>query len=92
MYGKFSDYGEKDNMDLAERFGVSSKKEDLPKYLLFLQGKDEPIVYTGNTVDKDEILTFIMAESGKSFLSCYCYQHKVSMCVYSTKQMCSRIY
>jgi len=58
-----ADYGEKDNADLAERFGI--KKADFPAYRLFVKGnaKDE-IVYKGNTEDDGAIKTFIMRESG----------------------------
>ena len=65
----FSDYGEKENMDLAERFEVSTKKDDYPSYLLFLQGKDEPIRYTGDAKNADQIKKFLMKESGIHHLS-----------------------
>lgn len=50
------DYGEKENSDLAERFGVS--KEDFPVIKLFVEGKKEPFTFTGN-VKVDEIKGFI---------------------------------
>lgn len=56
------DYGDKDNSDLAERFGV--KKENYPVYKLFLQGKPEPVTYTGDYKSADAIKKFIMQESG----------------------------
>ncbi|XP_013403746.1 endoplasmic reticulum resident protein 29 [Lingula anatina] len=56
-----SDYGEKENSDLAERFNV--KKEDFPVYKIFLNGKEQK-TYTGSTTDSDAIRTFIMKESG----------------------------
>merc|ERR1712060_788502 len=43
-----SEYGDKDNSDLAERFGV--KTDDFPRFLLFTKGmraSDSPIVYSG---------------------------------------------
>lgn len=57
-----ADYGEKDNADLAERFGI--KKEDFPAYRLFLKGKDKEIKFKGNAEDEGEIKTFIMGETG----------------------------
>lgn len=61
---QIADYGEKENADLAERFNVPTKKEDLPVYLLFRQGQDRPVKYTGDTVNADDIKKFIMRESG----------------------------
>merc|ERR1719248_137217 len=43
-----SEYGDKDNSDLAERFGV--KSDDFPRFLLFTKGMkstNSPLVYTG---------------------------------------------
>ncbi|XP_025092157.1 endoplasmic reticulum resident protein 29-like [Pomacea canaliculata] len=59
---QIADYGDKDNSDLAERFGV--KKENYPVYKLFLNGKDEPISYTGDSKNADKIKKFVMQESG----------------------------
>lgn len=59
-----ADYGDKDNLDLAERFSVSTKKDDYPTYLLFLQGKSEPVKYTGDYKSADSIKKFLMKESG----------------------------
>ncbi|KAL4223166.1 Endoplasmic reticulum resident protein 29 [Mactra antiquata] len=61
---QIADYGDKDNMDLAERFKISTTKEDYPTYLLFLQGKDEPVKYTGDALDAGDIKKFVMKESG----------------------------
>lgn len=60
----FLDYGEKENMDLAERFSISTKKDDHPTYLLFLQGREEPIKYMGDEHDADDITKFVMKEAG----------------------------
>jgi len=60
------EYGDKENADLADRFNI--KKDDWPEYRLFLQGKSEPIAYTGNKERADDIQKFIVQESGK--LSC----------------------
>lgn len=38
-------YGEKDNQEFAEGYGIKSK-EDLPVLKLFVQGEDEPFTYT----------------------------------------------
>ena len=54
-------------MDLAERFSISTKKDDYPTYLLFLQGKDDPIKYTGDAKNADQINKFLMKESGILF-------------------------
>ncbi|KAH3891919.1 hypothetical protein DPMN_016029 [Dreissena polymorpha] len=63
-----SDYGDKENVDLAERYSIPIKKEDHPTYLLFLQGQEKPIRYDGDEKDADDIKKFIMKESGTSFL------------------------
>ncbi|RXG67663.1 hypothetical protein Avbf_09867 [Armadillidium vulgare] len=39
------DYGDKENMDLGERFDV--KKEDFPVVKLFINGKEDPISFEG---------------------------------------------
>ena len=56
------DYGEKENHELAERFGLT--KEDFPAYKLFIQGRDEPATFTGDVKSADAIKRFIMKESG----------------------------
>lgn len=56
-----ADYGEKDNLDLAEKYGV--KKEDFPKYKLFIKDEFEPIDYHGNVKDANEIKRFVMKEA-----------------------------
>ncbi|XP_052248541.1 endoplasmic reticulum resident protein 29-like [Dreissena polymorpha] len=59
-----ADYGDKENVDLAERYSIPIKKEDHPTYLLFLQGQEKPIRYDGDEKDADDIKKFIMKESG----------------------------
>ncbi|GIY43755.1 endoplasmic reticulum resident protein 29 [Caerostris darwini] len=54
------DYGEKENSDIAERFSVS--KDDFPVIKLFIEGKSEPIPYTGN-IKADDINSFIQKHS-----------------------------
>ncbi|KAH9525452.1 Endoplasmic reticulum resident protein 29 [Bulinus truncatus] len=58
-----ADYGDKDNGDLAEKYGV--KKEDFPAYRLFLNGQlDDPIKYTSSVENADDIKNFIIRETG----------------------------
>ena len=65
-----SDYGDKDNADLGERF--EAKKEDFPVYKLFKKGLslDEPISFHGNNGDADEIQRFIIQNTGQFDSSC----------------------
>lgn len=56
------DWGEKDNADLATRFDI--KNDDFPEYRLFLQGKADPVAYTGDETRADDIKKFIVKESG----------------------------
>ncbi|XP_045172032.1 endoplasmic reticulum resident protein 29-like [Mercenaria mercenaria] len=61
---QIADYGDKDNVDLAERFNVPTNKDSLPVYLLFQLGVEQPIRYTGDNLDADDIKKFVMKESG----------------------------
>ncbi|GFT65615.1 endoplasmic reticulum resident protein 29 [Nephila pilipes] len=54
------DYGEQENSDIAERFGVS--KDNFPVIKLFVEGKTEPISYSGD-IRTDEIKNFIKKHS-----------------------------
>ncbi|XP_069136386.1 endoplasmic reticulum resident protein 29-like [Argopecten irradians] len=57
------DYGDKENADLAERFGVT--KEDFPVYFLFLSGDAEnPKKFLGNPKNADDVKKFLIRESG----------------------------
>merc|ERR1712087_768311 len=59
-----SEYGDKDNSDLAERFGV--KTDDFPRFLLFTKGMtstDSPIVYSGEK-KTEEFLRFAQEKAG----------------------------
>ncbi|KAK6982109.1 endoplasmic reticulum resident protein 29 [Biomphalaria glabrata] len=59
-----ADYGDKDNSDLAEKYGV--KKENFPAYRLFLNGKlDDPIKYTASVENADDIKNFVIRETDK---------------------------
>ncbi|XP_023026869.2 endoplasmic reticulum protein 29-like protein wbl [Leptinotarsa decemlineata] len=49
------DYGEKDNEELAEKYGVNTK-DDLPALRLFVQGEDEPFSFPKNIPWTDENL------------------------------------
>lgn len=62
----FSDYGEKENSDLAERYGVS--KEHYPVYRLFINGDLEGIPYTGDTKNANEIKKFLMTKTGNALI------------------------
>ena len=68
------DYGDKDNSDLGERFGV--QKDDFPEYRLFIQGRsiDDPIKYTGDEENADAIKKFLVKETGKI------WSHLESLC------------
>lgn len=61
IHNGVTDYGEKENADLAERFGV--KKEDFPHYKLFVKGR-EPVDFTGDETKVDEIKKFLIRETG----------------------------
>lgn len=56
------DYGDKDNVDVAERYKVV--KEDYPVLFLFKEGNAEPIRYKGE-FKKDEMLRFVRQTSGE---------------------------
>ncbi|XP_077533539.1 endoplasmic reticulum protein 29-like protein wbl [Haemaphysalis longicornis] len=55
------DYGDKENADLAERFGV--KKDDFPVLKLFMNGQEEPTTYKGE-FKADDIKAFVKKNSG----------------------------
>ncbi|KAL8576098.1 hypothetical protein ACOMHN_001448 [Nucella lapillus] len=58
-----ADYGDLDNSDLAQRYRI--RKEDLPVYKMFLKGNpDNPVRFTGNEADAEEIKKFIKDTSG----------------------------
>ncbi|KAK3751880.1 hypothetical protein RRG08_047153 [Elysia crispata] len=59
-----ADYGEKDNQDLAERFGIT--KEAFPAYRLFTDGNSEKAKasFSGDALQADSIKNFIVKESG----------------------------
>lgn len=60
----FPDYGEKENLDLAERYGVI--KEQFPVYRLFLNGDLDGVLYKGDTKNANDIKSFLMSEAGKT--------------------------
>merc|ERR1711976_787172 len=57
-----ADYGNKDNSDLSERFGVV--KDDFPAYKLFVQGQEDPIDFDGDKTKSEELKKFIVQHSG----------------------------
>lgn len=60
------DYGDKENADLGERYDI--KSDDYPEYRLFIQGKSEPIKYTGDEGKSDKIKQFVTKETGKFYI------------------------
>jgi endoplasmic reticulum protein 29 len=59
-----SEYGDKDNSDLAERYSI--KSDDFPQYRLWLKpkgSKADPTVYKGEK-KSDAFLRFVQAEAG----------------------------
>jgi endoplasmic reticulum protein 29 len=59
-----SEYGDKDNKDIADRFGVSS--DNFPTYLLWKKGESSaatPKKFDGNK-KSDEFLRFLQSEAG----------------------------
>ncbi|KAK3867907.1 hypothetical protein Pcinc_026668 [Petrolisthes cinctipes] len=54
------DYGDMENVDLAERFGVD--KEQFPHVLLFVKGKEQPIIFQGE-FKAEELKKFIRKNS-----------------------------
>lgn len=65
------DYGDKENSDIAERYGVS--KDNFPVLKLFVEGKSEPFTYSGD-FKADEIRNFIKQHS-----SMYLFLHFYSI-------------
>ncbi|KAK6636412.1 hypothetical protein RUM43_010073 [Polyplax serrata] len=55
------DYGDKENLDLAEKYGV--KKDEFPVIKLFVQGKTKPVTFT-NDFKAENIQKFIRQNSG----------------------------
>merc|ERR1719284_301972 len=59
-----SEYGDKDNSDISERFSI--KSDDFPQYRLWLKGKSsstDPTVYKGDK-KSEAFLRFVQAEAG----------------------------
>jgi endoplasmic reticulum protein 29 len=59
-----SEYGDKDNSDISDRFSI--KSDDFPQYRLWLKGKassDDPTAYKGDK-KTDAFLRFVQAEAG----------------------------
>lgn len=62
----FVDYGEKENVDIVEKYGV--KKDDFLVYKLFVEGKDELVIYIGDVKIVDDIKKFLIRELGNNFI------------------------
>ena len=60
-----SDYGKKDNVDLAERFGVkvTDDYKDHPVIKLFHQDQADPVTYDGD-YSVDSLRKFVAMEGG----------------------------
>lgn len=56
-----SEYGDKENSDLAEKFGA--KTDDFPQFRLFKKGTTEPVKYSGKTT-KDDLMRYVQTEAG----------------------------
>ena len=54
------DWGEKENQDLMDRFGV--KKEEYPVFKLFIKGKD-PVNFNGDLTE-NKLLKFTQENTG----------------------------
>ena len=59
-YLLFTEYGEKENDDLRERFDIS--KDDFPVYKLFKQNDASPVDFKGE-VNADELAKFVKTNS-----------------------------
>ncbi len=57
-----TDYGDKENEELAKEYGVS--KPDFPAYKLFLKEKSKPIDYTGDKTE-DDLKRFLSQNTSK---------------------------
>jgi endoplasmic reticulum protein 29 len=55
-------YGDMENQELGRRYGVD--KANFPAYKLFLNGKSEPIDYTGD-ITVDDLKRFLSQNTGK---------------------------
>merc|ERR1719217_851554 len=59
-----SEYGDKDNSDIAERFSI--KTEDFPQYRLWVKGSDaskDPVKFSGDKKN-EEFMKFIQTNAG----------------------------
>ncbi len=57
-----TDYGEKENEQLAKEYSVT--KADFPAYKLFIKGKSKPIDYTGDKTE-DDLRRFLSQHTSK---------------------------
>ena len=69
------DYGEKENHELADRFGL--KKEDFPHYKLFVKGREEPYTFTGDAKKAVDVQKFVAEKSGKSRFIQFCWHNYI---------------
>lgn len=73
----FLDYGDKENADIAERYGVS--KDNFPVLKLFVDGTPEPFTYSGE-FKADEIRNFIKQHSSM-MLFFLLISHKIAILI-----------
>lgn len=67
------DYGEKENQDLGDRFGI--KKDDFPQIRLFLNGDlQKPITFDDSEYKSDNIKTFVKQKAGIKLLLDSCLE------------------
>jgi endoplasmic reticulum protein 29 len=81
LYACFADWGEKENSDVAARFNI--KNDDFPEYRLFLQGKTDPVAYTGDEAKADDIKKFVVKESGMFMHRVKCFDLKFMLAIYT---------
>ncbi len=70
-----SDSDDKENQDLAEKYGI--KKEDYPVYKLFMKDKSKPIEYTGDKTE-DGIIHFLTQRTSRVDLLLFLFYMKIS--------------
>jgi len=56
-----SEYGDKDNSDIAERFSI--KSDDFPQFRFWAKGSTEPVTYSG-AKKEEEFLRFLQEKAG----------------------------
>lgn len=73
-----TEYGEKENDDLRERFNIN--KEEFPVYKLFRQNEDTPIDFTGE-VKADELAKFVKKNARLWIGMCTDLRNLIGLCL-----------